>query len=238
MGKKILVTGASSGIGEAVCRYLSEKGYYVVLLARNEERLKKIGSELPNQHMIIPYDLENLDDIESIFQICATDGKLNGMVHCAGINKDVPVKMNDIEDMKSVMTVTYYSFVEMCKYFYKKKYSENGSSIVAISSVSAMLHDKGMCSYTSAKTALNSAVKVIAKEFPKRKIRVNSIMPGYVDTDMLMNLKEQGNFDELIKDQSLGLIEPIQVAYLIEFLISDKSLSITGANIPITGGLC
>ena len=76
----------------------------------------------------------------------------------------------------------------------------------------------------------------MSKEFSKRKIRVNSIMPGYVDTPMLSNLREQGNFHELMKGQPLGLIDPQQVAYLIEFLLSDKSISVTGANIPITGG--
>jgi NAD(P)-dependent dehydrogenase (short-subunit alcohol dehydrogenase family) len=238
MSKKVLVTGASSGIGEAVCRYLSEQGYYVVLVARNEERLKMIGSELPNANMIVSYDLQNIDDIEEIFKACTGDGKLTGLVHCAGINKDVPVKMNDIDDMKKVMVVTYYAFVEMGKHFYKKKYSEDGSAIVAVSSAAAISFGKGTCTYSSAKSALNSAVNVMAKEFLKRNITVNSIMPGYVDTPMLSNLKEQGNLDDLLKTQPRGLIDPKQVAYLIEFLLSDKSSCITGANIPITNGLC
>ncbi len=238
MGKKIMVTGASSGIGEAVCRYLSEQGYYVILIARNEQKLKNVRDQLANECMIIPYDLKNLLDIEELLQKSTVDGKLCGLVYCAGINRDVPVKMNDIEDMKDVMTINYYAFVELAKHFYRKQYSENGASVVAVSSMAATACCKGMCNYSASKEALNVAVKVMAKEFSKRRFRVNSIMPSYVDTPMLSNLQEQGNLDELMRGQSLGIIDPQQVAYLIEFLLSDKSISITGANIPISGGAC
>lgn len=236
MNKKIMVTGASSGIGEMVCKYLSEQGYYVIMVARNEQRLKRVSDELTSECMILPYDLQNLMDIEELIQKATVGGKLHGLVHCAGVNRDVPVKMNDVQDMKEVMTINYYSFVELAKYFYRKRYSENGASIIAVSSMAAIACSKGMCNYSASKEALNVAVKVMSKEFSKRKIRVNSIMPGYVDTPMLSNLREQGNFHELMKGQPLGLIDPQQVAYLIEFLLSDKSISVTGANIPITGG--
>ncbi len=234
--KKVLVTGASSGIGEAVCRYLSGQGYYVVLLARNEERLRKVSGELPNESKVIFYDLKNLENIEQIFERCTIDGKLSGFVHCAGVNRNMPVKMNDVDDMIEVMTINYYSFIELAKYFYKKKYSEQESSIVAVSSIAAQSCDRGENVYSSSKAALNAAVKVMAKEFSKRKFTVNSIMPAYVDTPMLTNLKEQGNLEELTKGQTLGIMDPIQIAYLIEFLLSDKSRCITGTNIPITAG--
>ena len=124
MEKSILVTGASSGIGAAVSKYLSEQGYFVVLVARNKDKLSKVEEELCGGKLSISYDLTNLEEIEKIFQICQENGlKLDGLVHCAGINNDIPIRANDIEVMKEVTTVNYYSFVELGKYFNKKKYS-------------------------------------------------------------------------------------------------------------------
>lgn len=84
MQKSILVTVASSGIGEAVVRHLSSQGYIVVLVARNENKMKQLTEQLTNESLIIPYDLSNLDEIENIFKVCYENNiKLSGMVHCA-----------------------------------------------------------------------------------------------------------------------------------------------------------
>lgn len=238
MQKSILVTGASSGIGEAVVRHLSSQGYIVVLVARNENKMKQLTEQLTNESLIIPYDLSNLDEIENIFKVCYENNiKLSGMVHCAGINQDLPIKANDIEVMKKITTVNYFSFVELGKYFQKKKYSTENASVVAISSSAAESCAKGMCTYASSKAAVNAAVKVMGKEFLKRRQRVNAIMPNFVDTPMARQMDNAlGDLDEKVQYQPLGLIEPLHVAYLVEFLLSDKAAYITGACIPLSGG--
>lgn len=238
MRKNVLVTGASSGIGEAVSRYLSQQQYYVILVARNENRLNKISTELENKSLVIPYDLNDLHGIESIFMTCKEKGlKLDGLVHCAGINNDIPISSNDIEIMEEVTRVNYYSFVELGKYFGKKKYSNDFSSIVAISSSAANACVKGMCTYSASKAALNASVKVMGKEFLKRKQRVNAIMPSFVDTPMAENVDVQlGTLERKLEMQPLGMISPLQIAYLVEFLLSDKAQYITGACIPVSGG--
>lgn len=237
MGKKILVTGASSGIGAAVSKYLSEQGYFVVLVARNEEKLKKVQEELPGESLIVPYDLSDLENIENIFESCKnSEIKLDGLVHCAGINCDIPIRANDVEIMQEVTTVNYYSFVELGKYFNKKKYSNDKASIVAISSDASISCSKGMCTYAASKAAVNAAVKVMGKEFLKRKQRVNAILPTYVATPMVRNTSLGNLEDKAAAFQPLGVIEPEQVAYLVEFLLSDKSSYITGAHIPVSAG--
>lgn len=238
MEKSILVTGASSGIGAAVSKYLSEQGYFVVLVARNKDKLSKVEEELCGEKLSISYDLTNLEDVEKIFLICQENGiKLDGLVHCAGINNDIPIRANDIEVMKEVTTVNYYSFVELGKYFNKKKYSNERASIVAISSSAANSCGKGMCTYSSSKAALNAAVKVMGKEFLRRKQRVNAILPTFVDTPMASRMDESlCDLENKIARQPLGLIEPEQIAYLVEFLLSDKSSYITGACIPVSAG--
>lgn len=238
MEKAILVTGASSGIGAATSEYLSEQGYFVVLVARNQDRLDQISKNLCGESLIISYDLSDLGHIDEIFNICRDKGvKLDGMVHCAGINNDIPVRANDINVMKEVTTINYYSFVELGKCFNKKKYSNDGASVVAISSSAAETCGKGMCTYSASKAALNASVKVMGKEFLRRRQRVNAILPTFVDTPMAARMDETlGDLDNKVAGQPLGLIEPVQIAYLVEFLISDKSSYITGACIPVSAG--
>lgn len=238
MKKTILVTGASSGIGAATSEYLSEQGYFVVLVARNEDRLNQISEKLSGENLIIPYDLSDIEHIEDIFTKCKDRGiRLDGLVHCAGINNDIPIRANDIEIMKEVTAVNYYSFVELGKYFNKKKYSNDRASVVAISSSAAETCTKGMCTYAASKAALNAAVKVMGREFLKRYQRVNAILPTFVDTPMAVRMDDAlGDLDSKVAGQPLGLIAPEQIAYLVEFLISDKSSYITGACIPVSAG--
>ncbi len=238
MNKSILVTGASSGIGKSVAQYLSQCGYTVILVARRESVLLELQKELPNESYIMAYDLENISDIKSIFDFCKEQNiKLDGMVHSAGITIDNQVRTIDMDDVIKVVKVNYLSFIELGKYFSMKKYSNEGASIVAISSTASHMGQIATCAYSSSKAAVNGAVRVMAKEFMRRKIRVNAVLPAYVDTPLIDDLKEKeiiGNSQYL----GLGLIEPIHVSYLVEFLLSDKAKYISGSEIPITSGLC
>ncbi len=235
-GKNILITGASQGIGGKTAEYLSSRGARVILVARNEEKLREIQNGLPEESSLFTCDLLNLQDIENIFRFCAGQGiKLHGMVHCAGVNRDIPIKYNDIEFMQETMTVNYMAFVELGKYFMKKKYSVDGGSIVAISSSAASMLPPGMCTYASSKIALEASVKIMSKELIKRRIRVNAIAPACVDTEMI----EKAPFvdtDHIEIGQPLGLIEPKYLSYLVEYLLSDKAKYITGATIPVYAG--
>ncbi len=235
MARKILVTGASSGIGEQTVRYLSEQGYETILVARNEEKLKSLAGELPSPSYIFPMDLAELERIEDIFIFCQEKNIiLDGLVHCAGLARHYAVKMNDIDDMHTTFRINYDAFIELAKYFSMRKYSNKGSSVVVMSSLSAITCRPSTLNYSSSKAALNTAVKVMAKELGKRAIRVNSILPGYVKTPMTA---DESLVADVQKSQPLGFIEPEYIAYMIEFLLSDKSRYITGANIPISGGM-
>lgn len=235
MKGNILITGASSGIGEAVSRELSEQGYTVILVARNEEKLLRISSEIGNNCYTYPFDLEKLDRIKDIFEFCRKQGiLLNGMVHCAGMTTTVGIRENDISVMESVFKVNCEAFLELGKHFLKRKYSENNSGVVAISSLAAQRCKKGTAVYSASKAALDAAVAVMAKESEKRNIRVNSICPGYVDTGMIDYLAGVVGIQQ---EQKLGIIEPEYIAYLTEFLLSDKAKYITDAHIPVSAGL-
>lgn len=235
-GKRVvLITGASSGIGEAMARHLASIGYRVVLVARNLEKLQKIAGELSEDTLCVPYDLLDLKNIEQIFKKCSDNGiKLYGMIHCAGINRDQPVQTNNLNDMIDVMHLNLMSFIELAKYFCKKKYSENGGAIVAMSSMAAFDCAKGMCTYSASKAGVDAAVKVMSKEFARRKIRVNSIQPSFVDTPMA---RATINYEGKFAAQPLGVIEPKYIAYLAAFLLSDEAKYISGSNIKISSAV-
>ena len=234
--KNILITGASQGIGAKTAEYLARQGAVVILVARNQQKLMDVQAKISGKSFIYSYDLNDLGNIQRIFDHCAEKGiKLHGMVHCAGVNRDVPIRSNDIGMMQETLTVNYMSFIELAKYFIRKKYSENGGSIVAISSHATNIISAGMSSYTSSKAALEAAVKVMSKEFVKRGIRVNAIAPACVDTEMVADASFMS--EEIISGaQPLGIIEPVYISYLVDFLLSDKSKYMTGAVIPVSAG--
>lgn len=234
--KTILVTGASSGIGEAVAKYLAEQGHQVVCVARNKDRLNRVCEYASDRMWNISYDLSELYGIGQIFeQIKEKTGLLDGMVHCAGINRDMPVRVNGLDEMEQVMNINCNAFIELGKYYSMKKYSVDAGSIVAISSTASLTCEKGMCTYAVSKAGLNAAVKVMSKEFMKRKIRVNAILPNFVNTAMAReSIAYIGGIGEEI--QPLGIIEPEYIAYLVDFLLSEKAKYMTGSLIPVTAG--
>lgn len=238
--KTVLVTGATSGIGKAVAERFASEGAKVVAIGRNRERLEKLEQDFPQQVYSFSYDLLDLEHIEGVFIFCKEKGlKLDGLVHCAGIAVNSVIRANNIEEMEETMRINCFAFMELGKYFSMKKYSNSGGAIVAISSVEAFKNEKGLSQYAASKAALNSIVKTMAKEFIRRKIRVNAILPANVKTSMMMNTAQQiENYIEMAEErQPLGLIEPEYIAYMAEYLLSDHARFMTGELVVMSGGL-
>lgn len=241
-GKNILVTGASSGIGKGIAIYLSKVGANIIMAARNEEKLKETYNELePGNHSYYLIDLNNLDEIEGMIdKICSDGRKLNGIVHSAGISSTIPIQYIKLDTLKSIMSVNFYSFIELVKHFSKRKYNDNGGSIVAISSISSKVGARGLAAYCASKGALDSAIRPIALELAAKNIRINSIAPGMIKSqiyDGLIELVNNKDFEtDLKKRQIMGLGKPEDVASAAAFLLSDASKFITGTSIIVDGG--
>lgn len=235
----VLVTGASSGIGKAVAKYLSQNGYFVVLVARDEEKLNNVMKELPGQALVCPCDLTRLETIGTIFEKCKENEiLLNGMVCAAGMSCVMPTKSCDISYMEEVLRLNLESFIMLSKWFSMRKYSNDNASIVAISSLASESCEKGQGVYSASKAGLEAYVKTLSKEVIRRKIRVNAIAPAFVDTPMMHGETAIIKYDiaKVEEYQHLGVIDPEYIACLAEFLLSDKAKCITGITIPVNGG--
>jgi len=241
-GKNIMVTGASSGIGKSIALFLSKMGANVIMVARDAERLKTVLKELePGNHSYFLFDLSNPAGIGSMMDnVCSGGLKLSGLVHSAGISRTVPIQYLKLEDLNNIMSVNFYSFIELAKQFSRRKNNDNGGSIVAISSISSKVGARGLTAYCASKGALDSAIKSMALELAPKGIRINSIAPGMIRTEIYDGLKEivnNNSFEEdLKKRQIMGIGEPEDVAYAAAFLLSNASRFITGTSIIVDGG--
>lgn len=242
-GKNIIVTGASSGMGRQVCILLSQLGAQVVLVARNEERLSETRNQMENKeiHKLVSFDLSNLEGIEAMVKDTSSEvGKYDGFVHCAGLGTMKTLQATTPRFMDEMMRVNLYSFIEITRCITKKKNCNPNASIVAISSAASVRGDKAKTAYCSSKGALDSAVQALAAELgTTKKIRVNSVNPGWVKTEMYKSYVDAVG-GEMAKEieirQFLGVSEPIDVANVIAFLLSDASKIITGQSIMVDGG--
>lgn len=239
-GKKIVIAGATSGIGSVTASMLADQGAELCLLGRNPEKLEMIAKEMPgNGHKCYLVDFSRSRSFEEIFEDFVSDQrKIDGLVYCAGNARLLPLNVMKKNLIDEIMNVNLYSFVEMVSVLAKKKY-HNNASIVGISSVATQYPQKCQGLYASSKAAMNTMVTSLAQELAQKKIRINTVMPGPVRTQMyqaFMEIKSKEELDWQLAKQILGLTEPEDIASVILFLLSDASKAITGRHIYADGG--
>ncbi len=241
-GKTVLVTGASAGIGRATCVLLSELGARVCLIARNEENLLKTVSMMrDNGHFILPFDLQNVAQIPSLIpQAVEHLAPLDGLVHSAGISRLKALHLLSLEDdVRPMMDLHFNAAVMLAQGMRKRGMHAPQGSIVFLSSVSALTGGKGIGIYAAAKAALIGLTHVLGSELAPAGIRVNSVVPGLVRTDMY-EASAKNLTDEQLKGNSnaypLGIGRPRDVANAIVFLLSNASSWITGSSLLVDGG--
>jgi len=236
-GKKILVTGASSGIGRAVAVECSKMGASVIISGRNEERLTQTLDQLEgHDHRKIVCDLFSEECVKELSDQLL---KLNGIVHAAGIGKTLPFQFVTSNEINNMFSVNFFAPVLLSQMLIKTKKLVKEASIVFISSVDGPITAHiGNSIYAATKGAITAIAKNMALDLASKKIRVNSILPGMVETPFIHTgvlTQEQLDIDmKLYPLKRYG--KPEEIAYAAIYLLSDASVWITGSNLVIDGG--
>ncbi len=242
-GKRILVTGATGGMGAVTSVQLSKLGAKVVICGRDAEKLQNVFDTLEGDgHAQYVLDLNDVDAIEeTVKRMCDECGVFDGYVHCAGIAPMRPLKMTKRENMIKVMDANLFSFIEFVRCITQKKRFSDEGSIVAISSTASIQGKQSKVAYSASKAGLDGAIRCLVCDLKKKKIRVNSIMPCWVNTRMYQGYMDKypDTFEvqEIREKQYMGVTEPIEIANTAAFLLSDAAKTITGTSILIDGGM-
>ncbi len=238
-GKTILVTGASSGIGQVAAVYCSRMGARVVVTARNQFRLQKTFDELApveGGHCQFLADLTSDDDVNRLLGELPA---LDGAVLCAGNSVTLPLQFGTRDRFDVMFEVNFFSPVELMRLMYKKKILKKGASVVLMASIGGThSYMPGNGVYGASKAALNSVMKYAAREYAARKVRVNSICPGMVDTPLIhRGVITDEQLAEDAKKYPLGRYgRPEDIASGVVYLLSDASSWLTGHDLVIDGG--
>ena len=235
-GKTILVTGASSGIGKTTAVECSRMGARLVITGRNEERLNQTLSELEGDgHVMLMGDLTSQDDIK---RIVADMPELDGVVYNAGVGITVPLAYIKDEDLYRVFETNLFATMRLNKALLRKKKVRKSASIVFTSSISALFNTPGISLYGATKAALLSYMRSYACEFADKKIRVNAILPGMIQTDLINGgtLSEEDKARDMASYPLKRYGTPQDVAYAFIYLLSDASSWVTGTSLIVDGG--
>lgn len=236
-GKKILVTGASSGIGQETAIQCSLLGAQLIITGRDNERLNDTYNRLSGDgHVQYIADLTSQEDIETIV---SSVSDLDGVVLCAGKPKTLPFPFCTRENFDDVFNINFFSPIELLRLLVKKKKLNKNSSVVFVSSIGGVrAYGASNGIYGASKSAIDSMMKTCARELAPKKIRVNSVNPGMVETKLIhagMITEEQLEADK--KTYPLHRYgKPIDIAMGIIYLLSDASSWVTGHPLVIDGG--
>jgi 3-oxoacyl-[acyl-carrier protein] reductase len=240
--KTILITGATSGIGEATARLCAAYGARLFLAGRDEAKLLRLaealGAESHQGAQILCYDVTAELEVKKAFkQVQQSTGQLDGLVNCAGIMQDALLAMTSISQLQlqlNVNTIAVFQHMQLASRLMTRLKS---GSIVNLCSTVGEQGSAGQSAYAASKAAVSGLTKSLSKELAPLNIRVNGVAPGFIDTP-LVEAYQDGKREQVLKNIALkrsGCAE--EVAELICFLLSNKASYITGQIIGIDGGL-
>ena len=242
-GKAAIVTGASRGIGRAIALGFARAGANVALAARNEGDLKSLADEIEEigrRAIVVPTDVTQRDQIETLIERTIEDlGGLDVLVNNAGGTRFMaPIVALRPEGWDKAMRLNLDAVFHGTQLAAQKMADSGGGSIIQISSVAGIMGTPGLSFYSAAKGAVRLLSQSVAKELAEANVRVNSIAPGWVATDLNKNLREDPGSDKFVTDmvpmKRWGEAEEIVGAAV--FLASDASSFVTGTTIVVDGG--
>ena len=235
--KTALITGATGGIGLEICKFLGND-HEIYILGRNEEKLKNLSNKFSFIKEYFVCDISESKSLADFFEkISMKNIEIDVLVNNAGVTDDSLFLRMDLKKWNKVINTNLNSNFMISNFFSKQMIKKKWGRIVNITSVVGHTGNAGQSNYTASKAGIVGMTKSIAIELAKRNITVNSISPGFIDTEMTASLSDEQK--DFIKNKiPLARIgRPEDVAYCVKFLVSDQANYITGQTIHVNGGL-
>ena len=236
-----VVTGASRGIGLAIARQLAQDGFHVVLVARDETRLKDVQAQIESEGGVAESracDLSNSGDVEALIDGVVSDhGRIDVLVNNAGINRDgLILRMSD-EDFHDVLAVNLTAVFVACRASARPMMRGRWGRIINISSVTGLIGNPGQANYAAAKSGIIGLTKTLAKELGSKGITANVVAPGFIETDMTGAMSEEVLSEAAKRLPLRRLGQPEEIAHAVSYLASEGAGYVTGQVLTVDGGM-
>ena len=238
INKKIFITGASGGIGAAICEKFVNGNYKLVLTSSSDEKILKLKEKYGDEHYFYKVDLSDAENLQTCLNQISKDHKdINVIVNNAGKTHDNLIFRMKNDQWVDVLQTNLSSNYQIIKTLLPNMLSNKYGKIIGISSIVGSTGNPGQANYVASKSGLVGLYKSVALEVAKRNINVNIISPGFITTSMTDQLNEEQKQNYLSRIPMTRFGSPNDIANLVFFLSSDDSSYITGQNFHINGGM-
>jgi 3-oxoacyl-[acyl-carrier protein] reductase len=240
--RNVIVTGGSRGIGLGIARRLSAAGYHVIAVARKEtsqltSAMRQAECEHPGSFHFVPFDLAEIDGISALVKTLRKDfGPIYGLVNNAGVSFDGVLALMHNSKIERLVRVNTLAPIVLTKYVVRSMMADSGGRIVNVASITGFTGYSGLSVYGATKASVIGFTRSLAREVGRVGVNVNSVAPGFIDTDMTRGLKDEQR-QQIVRRSALRRLADIDdVADAVEFLLGDKSKNITGTVLTVDAG--
>ncbi len=232
--RRALVTGGASPIGAAICRALAREGCAVIVHAHsNPGAAAALAAEIGGT--ATTFDIADAEATARACEALLEPGPIQVLVHNAGTHEDVPMAAMNEQQWRRVLAVSLDGFFHVARPLLLPMMGTRNGRIVAMSSVTALMGNRGQANYAAAKAGLIGAVRALSLECAPRGVTVNAVAPGLIDSPAIAAAVPAARVKEMVPARRLGT--PEEVANLVAFLCSDRAAYITGQTVSINGGM-